>query len=68
LGELYLFITYALPLTVLSTAFGSDCPMLSHLGFPLNFAIIICIITYAHGNLLTPLDQISGMKFATQYQ
>jgi len=45
-AELYLFISYALPLTMLRVAFGSDCLMLSHLGFPANSAIIIIIVTY----------------------
>ena len=50
-GELYLFIAYALPLTMLRVAFGSDCLVLSHLGFPLNSAIIIIIVAYENAML-----------------
>jgi len=58
LDGLYLFTIYALPLTALNAAFGSDCLMLLHLGFPLNSAIIMIIVTYE--NVLSN----SGMNFA----
>jgi len=59
-GGLYLFTTYALPLTTLSVAFGSDCLMLTHLGFPANSSIIICLITYADGKQFTKM----GINFS----
>ena len=63
-GALYLFSTYALPLTALSTAFGSDCLVLSHLGFPVNTPIIVSIITYADGISLNTCA-LDSICFAT---
>lgn len=46
MAGLYLFTSYALPLSTLCVYFGSDCLMLLHLGFPLNTSIIIIIVAY----------------------